>query len=103
MSLIVEFLQDPDYKDDIDWTGSNGTPHGVYNTIGSGDWQREVQVGSLMYVYIRLFPYIIGYILISPSLGTVCSSVLSFGDPIQLTLRSRDRRRHITSLCPPGS
>ena len=49
---MVEFLQDPDYKDDIDWTGSIGTaPQGVYNTIGSGEWQREVQVISLLYVY----------------------------------------------------
>jgi hypothetical protein len=44
VSLIIDMLQDPDYKDDIDWSGCTGKAEGEFGTIGSGDWYREVQV-----------------------------------------------------------
>lgn len=53
VALMADMLEDPDYCDSMDWSGKPPGPHGVYNTVTSGDWYREVQV-SCGFVWFHL-------------------------------------------------
>lgn len=44
LRLMLEYLQDPDFTDDIDWKGCSDKQLGKFSTLSSGDWYREVQV-----------------------------------------------------------
>ena len=44
LALMVEYLQDPDFTNDIDWKGCSDKQLGKFSTLSSGDWYREVQV-----------------------------------------------------------
>ena len=46
VELMVDMLQDPDYTDKIDWSGASPSAPGVYTSVTSGDWFKEVKVIS---------------------------------------------------------
>ena len=44
VELMTDMLQDPDYTDKIDWSGASPSLPGVYTSVTSGDWFKEVKV-----------------------------------------------------------
>ena len=49
LALMMDYLQDPDFTDDIDWKGCSDKQLGKFSTLTSGEWYREVQVILLLY------------------------------------------------------
>ena len=58
---MADMLEDPDYCDSIDWSGQPGL-EGVYNTVTSGNWYREVKVLSCIFVWFHLVSSVFIYI-----------------------------------------
>jgi hypothetical protein len=49
VDVLADMLQDPDYEECIDWSGQPPSAPGVYNSVTSGDWYREVRVHLTRY------------------------------------------------------
>ena len=46
VAVLSDILKDPDYKECIDWSGQPPSAPGVYNSVTSGDWFREVRAST---------------------------------------------------------
>jgi hypothetical protein len=47
IKLMIDMLQDPDHCAEIDWSGEPPPGVGVYNSVTSGNWYREVKVSDI--------------------------------------------------------
>ena len=101
LNLMVDMLKDPDYTDQIDWSGVSPSPPGKYNAVTSGTWYKDVKVSRIMTSCDVILYHVISHRHISNIKARMSSFVLLSWDPTPHTSRSRARRRRTMCTLRP--